>query len=1135
MSNFINIPREFNSIMSNAIRAEQYIYDDAIIAGTYIRLCLEAWVYWIYENDTLPIPYDKRIDALLREPAFQNLLAPEVIKQMHIIRKIGNRAAHLQDSSAKIRTPEVLHGLKLLHGLSYYLMGLYAEEYVPTPVFSEDNVPLAQQLQRNILQSQINELQKTVSQKENEIEKVKEDLQREKEALRLKHQSNIAIPKDPDEAFTRAIYIDALLEEMGWDMSLDNVKEFPLQDMPNASGNGFADYVLWGDDGKPLAVVEAKNTQRDAKVGQHQAELYARALEKKYGQLPNVFLTNGYKVYFYDWEYPLREVQGFYTKEQLELNIQRRTHKKSLSSIVINEGIAGRYYQIAAIKAVAHRLEQKHRGALLVMATGAGKTRTAAALIEMLANAGWAKRILFLADRVELVKQAKGSMNTYLPSFPAVNLTEAKENPNSRLVFSTYQTLINLIDNAKTENSGKLYGVGHFDVIIFDEIHRSVYNKYKAIFDYFDGIKIGLTATPKESTDKNTYELFGLPFGNPTYNYDLEQAIADGFLVPYKSYSVQTQFQREGIKYQDLSEEDKKEYEEKFGDPTTGEFPDEIESTALDQWLFNSNTVDLILQTLMEMGIRVDEGNQLGKTIIFCKNRMHSEFVRERFDANYPHYKGAFLKVIDYKTEYKSSLLDDFKTKEKMPQIACSVDMLDTGIDVPEVVNLVFLKPVKSIIKFNQMIGRGTRLCKDLFGYGQHKTEFLILDFCQNFEFFAENKKGVESQPQESLNTKIFNIRLDLAVLLLASQEEENQQIGHQILDVLHRQIVYLYTVEKDSFVVRPHIEMVERLQDRTVWNNLNKEDIRELKNHLATIVVDMDTDTPAKVLDLLMYYMMNYHTEGNLKMKMCVSRAQSYAQKLQKQTSIPQVKDKIQLLQCVCTEEYWAEISIETMERLRGEMRELMKFLEKTDQPIVKTDIIDEIVKNGEVTPHIRTTIDKDAYDRKMRQYINENKNHIVIDKLRRNIKVTTNDLEVLEQMLAEQGEEGDFHRIFNRILEEELDRKLETGWRENEAYSGKNLFGLFVRLIAGMERAELQEAFSKISNYAGLNIKQMEFLNVIIDTIAQNGILELSSIGKNPHLTSIHSGSIIELFGLDTAKEIVGVLKEIKDNTVA
>ena len=1110
MSNFSSIPQQFQNIMKTAVQAESFVYDNPVISGLFTRQTLEAWVHWIYENEpSLKLPYDTSISSLMKEPAFVDLFNPEVLNFMHTIRTLGNKAVHTVNKP-KIGIQEAIHGLKLLHGVSWYLINLYGEDYIKTPQFSEDEIPLAQSIQKKIQEDLIQNLQEELKKKA-ELEKQLVEVQKQVEEARLHSQTTLLPPKDPNEALTRAIYIDALLEEVGWDLSKDNVKEFPVPGMPNKSNEGFADYVLWGNDGKPLAVIEAKRTSRDIEAGRHQAELYAKNLEKEYGQLPNIFLTNGYHIHFYDWEYPAREVQGFYSKDELELNIQRRTTRSDLSEITINTDITDRNYQIGAIKAVTERFEQKHRGALLVMATGTGKTRTAASLIDVLSKGNWVKRALFLADRTALVTQAKNNLNDYLPHLASANLITEKEEAGCRLVFSTYQTLINLIDEAKSEE-GRFYGVGHFDLIIFDEIHRSVYNKYKAIFNYFDGFKVGLTATPTDTTDKNTYELFGLTLGNPTYNYDLDKAVEEKHLVPYKSYSVQTKFLREGIKYAELSDEDKAEYEEKFGDPVTGEFPDEIEAQALDNWIYNDNTVDVILDKLMTDGIKVDGGNTLGKTIIFAKKHQHADFIRKRFNANYPHLKDQFLKVIDYREEYKHDLLNDFKQKNKMPQIACSVDMLDTGIDVPEVVNLVFLKPVKSSVKFWQMIGRGTRLCKNLFGYGEDKKEFLILDFCQNFEFFNEKPRGIETKQQQSLNEKLFIFRLKLSQLLIAQQDEENKKLGFLLVDYLHLQVESLYKQEKDSFIIRPHIKLIEKYLDRNSWNDITQDDYHELVTNIAPLVFDNDKDAAAKMFDLMMFDLMTSLINGEKKTPNIIEKVINISNKLMKQTSIPQVKGKLHILQQISNVDYWIEIAPVAVDKLREEIRDLIKFLEPENRQIVYTSIDDNIASVNESPAVFETnSFNKEAYKDKLEQFVKENQLDITIDKIRKNIKVTKEDISHLEKMLFSQGTLGS-KEVFK------------------EVYGDKPL-GEFIRSVVGLDKVEAKNAFAKITNEASFNLKQMEFMNLLIDYFSVNGVIDLKMLTKSP-FSDIHSGGIVELFGADTTLKIRDKVMEINNN---
>ncbi len=476
------------------------------------------------------------------------------------------------------------------------------------------------------------------------------------------------------------------------------------------AAKAYVDYVLWGSDGKPLALVEAKRTSRSVEDGKQQAKLYADSLERQFGQRPVIFLSNGYEHQIWDdTQYPPRPVQGFYKKDELELLIQRRTTRAQLSTAAINSKIADRYYQSRAIRRIAEHFERdRQRRALLVMATGAGKTRTVIALSDLLLRTGWAKRILFLADRIALVNQAAKAFKQHLPSAAPVNLVTEKHT-EGRVYVSTYPTMMNLID--ETRDGERRFGPGHFDLVIIDEAHRSVYQKYGAIFDYFDSLLVGLTATPRDETHRDTYRLFDLQPGVPTDAYELENAIADGYLVPAKSVSVSLKFQREGIAYNDLTEDQKQQWEElDWGEEENTPPPDRVEAPAMNKWLFNKDTVDKALENLMLLGQKVAGGDRLGKTIIFAKNDAHARFIAERFDRHYPHYAGHFARVITYSTDYAQSVIDNFSKPEAAPHIAISVDMLDTGIDVPEVLNLVFFKPVFSKTKFWQMVGRGTRL-----------------------------------------------------------------------------------------------------------------------------------------------------------------------------------------------------------------------------------------------------------------------------------------------------------------------------------------------------------------------------------------------------------------------------------------
>ena len=807
MTNFHFLKSDWQDIYEECKLAEDNVNKIPRFSAITSRSALEKIVHWLYENDSSLIkPYDTALATLMHSYEFKTLVEERVLREIHIIRKIGNDAAH---GVKKINAHDALISIKCLHTFSTFLAKYYGDDIPETKVFNEDFLQTGEEEQ--LLKRQLEIAQEKLIRQEEDFRISQTKLQNQIESSdaerkklleqqaeltnrREERQKTInfvdAIPLNLSEQETRSTYIDLYLKESSWDnLSKGRDIEFEVKGMPkstNPSGIGYVDYVLWGNDSKPLAVIEAKKTSIGIEKGRQQAVLYADCLEKMFGQRPIIYYTNGYETSMWDdLFYTPREVQGFYTKDELQLLIDRRTSRIDLRKYKVNTEIAGRPYQIEAVQRVAEhfagnkdgKLIGLHRRSLLVMATGSGKTRTAASIIDMLLKCNWAKRILFLADRNALVTQAKNSISSQLPNLTSIDLTKEKEDNGTRLVFSTYPTIMNKIDSVRT-NDERFYGVGHFDVIFIDEAHRSVYQKYKAIFDYFDALVIGLTATPKKEVDKNTYELFGIEDDNPTFAYELNQAVKDEYLVPAKVFECKLKFLREGIKYKDLSEKEKLEYEEKFGDPTKEESPDEIESSALNKWLFNTDTVDKALNYLMTEGIKVEGGDKLGKTIIFAKSHKHALFIEERFNKNYPEHQGHFLRIIDnYDSKAQASLEQFVNDKTELnPQIAVSVDMMDTGVDAPRVVNLVFFKPVKSVSKFWQMIGRGTRLRPNLFAPGEDKTHFLIFDFGANFEYFDENPNGDTSIAQKPLSQRIFEQKLDIALLIenAVSKSEED-------------------------------------------------------------------------------------------------------------------------------------------------------------------------------------------------------------------------------------------------------------------------------------------------------------------------------------------------------------------------
>ncbi len=1098
----------YKKLAPTLVDAEKHIFTAPPYAVVLCRKSLEEWIRWLYENDSdLEKPYDTSLNSLLHNQDLRDLLAPSLFKQVNLVRKLGNDAVH---ASARIHPEQALHALQIMHGFTGWVMRVYSDTKPAIPAFDAGLIPREAPAAK--YKDRITELEEQFQQAKELLKQKEEELQRIQQ-IKEQH-TKVPPPPDPNEAITREIYINLLLQEAGWDPKGHNVAEYPVNGMPTGDGKndgpGFVDYVLWGDNGKPLAVVEAKRTSRDARVGANQAKLYADCLERMHGQRPVIFYTNGFETYIWDdtW-YAAREIYGFYKKEELELLIQRRSTRGSLSQAPVDATIADRYYQIEAIRSVGRVLENRGRDALLVMATGTGKTRTAAALVDVLSKNNWAKRVLFLADRNALVYQAKNAFTKLLPNLPAIDLTKEKDNLHARVVFSTYQTMINLIDK-EYDDSQRHFSIGHFDLIIFDEIHRSVYNKYKAIFQYFDGYRVGLTATPKAEGDRDTYHLFGMEPNIPTFAYELDKAVEDQFLVPPYSVSVPVKFHREGIKYHELSPAERTRYEEMFADPVTGEFPDEIDSSALNTWLFNENTVDQVLAYLMENGIKVAGGDRLGKTIVFARSHKHALFIKERFDKQYPQLGGHFCKVIDNYEEYAHDILKAFSEKDKAPHIAVSVDMLDTGIDIPECVNLVFYKPIRSSSKFWQMIGRGTRLCKDLFGPGQDKENFIIFDFCENFEFFGNKPKGLETKKGRSLTERLFEQRLKLTHLLQKKGGTNYLNYAEDLKSFMHNQVNQL---NEESFLVRQHWRIVEKYRDIHRWNALNELEVKEILDHLAPLVFEAGDDEAAKRFDQLCFNLQLDCLQKGGVSDQWMNETIVLAGALSKRGAIPLVAAKMDLIKLVQTAAWWQEQSVEKFESLRKELRSLVRFIEKTSGMLYFSDFDDMILPGISELKPVLANNNLEAYRKRVTEYIQQNRNHITIHKLRTNQPITRKEFVDLDRMLFEQGELGTHEQFV-------------------KAY-GEQPLGVFIRSIVGLDLEAANLAFSKFINNPSLNASQIRFVNMIIQYLTTNGVIEADNLFEPP-FTEISNQGILGIFNNQDTTEIISLIDSIRANAI-
>jgi len=1077
---------EFPDLHREAVLAGANALADPRSSCFYARRVVELCVTWAFEHDrSLDTPYERNLGALLHEPTFKALAGDKVFKLANETVRLGNRAAHdRQQPSQHDSVAAVSH----LFQFCYWFARTYNRGAKPPAGLTFDPLTLPRpQPAPATTAAELQELQRALEESELARQRVQTELldtaklQAELETLRsevaLAKQAARATPDEHDysEAETRDFFIDLLLAEAGWNLDQSRDREFAVTGMPDGK-SGYIDYVLWGDDGRPLAVIEAKRTRRDARVGQQQAKLYADCLERTFGQRPIIFFSNGYEHWIWDDHFsPPRPVQGFYKEAELELAIQRRTTRASLAATEINPEIVNRYYLIRGVRHVTEAFERDNdRKALVVMATGAGKTRAAVALADVLIRANWAKRILFLADRKALVRQATGVFKKFLPDSSPVNLV-TERNTEGRVYVSTYPTMMNLINSPGGVE--RRFGAGHFDLVVIDEAHRSVFQKYRSIFDYFDSLLVGLTATPREEIDRNTYGLFDLERGVPTDNYGLDEAVADGFLVPPRAVSVPLKFLREGIRYVDRSDDEKAAWDilewDEDGDPA----PDAVVPEAMNKWLFNEDTVDKVLAHVMTRGQTVAGGDRLGKTILFAKNQRHAEFIGERFDVSYPHLKGSFARVITHKTEQSQDLIDSFSIPESEPHLAISVDMLDTGIDIPEVVNLVFFKVVRSKTKFWQMLGRGTRLRPDLFRPGQHKAFFWVFDYCQNFEFFSETLPVTEGSLAPSLRTRLFTCRLDLLATLDATDAHPAERAS--IAELLRVEVA---AMNVDNIVVRPHRRLVERFKDASAWATVDVGDRSDLARQVAGLPAELNPEPEeAKRFDLLLLCLQLalLHTEpGFVGLQ---QKVRQIAGLLEEYPTIPAVAKELALIAEVQSDEWWTDVTLPMLELVRRRLRLLIPFIERAKRTIVYTDFEDEIGPETEIERFgLGPTDTFERFRKKARAFLLAHKGEAVVEKIHHNRPITADDMVELQRVLVASG-----------VASTE-----DVGRADAEAGG----FGLFIRRLVGLDRGAAKEAFSDFLDAKRFTAAQIQFVNLVIDELSSSGVIEPRRFYESP-----------------------------------
>lgn len=1116
--------KEYALFGPSCIDAENVLSTSPVMSAVASRKALELCVKWVYSIDnTFRRPREDGLQALLHNNGFPSLMDYSLWSRFQYVVKNGNISVHTPKVISK---DEAILSLNILFDFVQWIEYCYGQEYTERS-FDEAVIPDVSAESRRIEAEYarvINDIQKNADKIIDEKDKQIQELLRLNAQLREKmtdarkiheQQRTYTYEGSMAEWKTRERYINADLKYNGYVFSQTAKRncietEYPVVGMPNESGTGFVDYVIWGDTGKIIAVIEAKKTSVSAEKGKNQGEIYADCIQDMQGFRPIIFYTNGFETYLWDDMVSApRIVSGIFQRCDLEKLIERRYHRKPLSSIKIDENITNRHYQLRAVTKCCENYERGDRNCLLIMATGTGKTRTAASVVDVLTRGEHITTMLFLADRKTLVEQAEEAFQEYIPNTMTCNLVKNRKGRNARFVFSTYPTILNAIDSERNEDGSRFFSPGHFDLIVIDEAHRSIFNKYKAIFAYFDACKLGLTATPKKTVHQSTYDFFQMKNNMPTDVYEYDEAVySDHVLVPFYSIETSTQISEEGLNPEEMDEDEREYYEDEFTEE--GETPERIPPEKINKYIFNKDTADKMISDLMNNGIRHKNGNHVGKTIIFAQTKKHAQFLVNRFDELYPEYKGQFCKLVICDEPYAGKNLKDFKKADDMPYIAITVDMLETGIDVPQIVNLVFAKKVYSRIKFDQMIGRGTRLCENLFGEGNDKSEFYIFDYVRNFQYFDEHPKGKEAGHFLSPVTEIFAKKVRIIKLLQNAEytEDKYQNFRSELIKSISDEICNL---NRERIEVKLELRYVEKYKDEKCFECLTDADKEDIIEHLAPLVSSCETNENAIHFDNSMYGLILSALEANKNFIRIKNHIQKNSNALLKNcATIPEVKPKIPKLKEIQSDNYWDDKDILKFEETRKRLRDIMKYLRSERTKIHYVDFEDQMLNRVEGRIFSMSTDDFEDYRKKVNEYVETHKHHPSIKKLIYNEPVTLDDYKELE-----------------RIFTQELGTK-----EEYENHYSDTPFGILIRKIAKMDRDSAYAAFSTFIIEEGPSAEQIHFIEQVVDYVVENGYIKDVLDLMKPPFDRPFKFSLI--FTRDEQMKFVHIINGFKENAM-
>ena len=1100
---------------------ETYAHDDAVGSIAKLRMFCEQVVEWIHHHERLAKPYRANLNDLLANQPFRDVVPEVILSKLHGLRKEGNRAVHGNEGNSTT----ALRMVREAWNVGRWLYMRYGDapdvshcgEYVEPPR-GGDQGDKQRKEKRAILErvaaqeAQIRELLSNLEKQRNKTDQAIATAEERQAALdaalKARDQLRSVDPLAFSEAETRAYLIDQMLADEGWEVGkgsndTDEVKkELRVLHQDTESGEGFADYALFDDNGKPLAVVEAKKTSEDPQVGRTQAKHYADGLEKEHGQRPVIFYTNGYDLWIWnDAEgEPWRKIYGFYSKDSLQHLIYQRTEKKPVSEVAGNPDIAGRMYQLEAVRRVVERFSEKKRQALVVQATGTGKTRVAISLSDAMIKAGWAKRILFLCDRRELRKQAANAFKEFLPSEPRTIVTGATAgNTDHRIYLGTYPAMMKVYES---------FDVGFFDLIIADESHRSLYNRYRQLFAYFDCYQVGLTATPVDFVSRNTFRIFGCEGQDPTANYTYDEAIKQKHLVPFQVDTHTTQFLRAGIKYSQMTDEQKRQLEEDEVLPQAIEY----EQVQVDKIVYNKDTNRHILRNLMDHGIRIADGSRLGKTIVFARSKRHARLLEELFNELYPQYGGKFCQTIVSEDPKAESLIDDFKGAGSNPDltIAVSVDMLDTGVDVPPIVNLVFAKPVFTYAKFWQMIGRGTRLSENLFGPGLDKTHFQIFDHWGNFDRFEQDYTPAEPSRRKSLAETVFESRMNLADAALDKQKSDAFELAASLI------AADIASLPTKSIGVREKWKQVQTIQSPDVIREYSAATKATLQQDIAPLMqwIDITRQEEAWKFDRLIARAQRELIIGSSKFADYRDEIVEIVSSLR--INLSQVKVKLPIIERTKSPEFWDEVAVQALEDVRKELRGIIKFRDIGSGAPIQPRIIDVAEDESQIERKQHKVRLSQLTDLDMAAYRNRVNNAL---------QAIIDDSETLKRIRAgEPVTEEDLQDLCSLVLTQEPGLDLAD---LTEYYPQTQSLDEAIRSVIGMDADAVQSRFEKfVQDHPSLASHQIKFLDLLQNHLAKHGSIDIGQLYEPP-FTSLHSEGPNGLFDDNLVSELLDIVE--------